>query len=231
MTSPPERIGDIPFPRFDDYFPDGRVYIDYGACRVAVTALVAELKVALYSVYGAFAYLPRNDFSDFHVGIHSGHGLRRWLRPTARFTIDGVEPFEPYPRGSALPMFEWGVNWCFAQRFNQYVLLHAGALALGERAVIMAATPGSGKSTLAAALMLRGLRLLSDEFGVLDPETGLLLPMLKPVALKNRSIEVIREFSDQAVLGPVFPETRKGDVAPLAPDIASAEAVGRAARS
>ncbi|MBK7814570.1 MAG: HprK-related kinase A [Rhodocyclaceae bacterium] len=230
MTSPPERIGDIPLSRFDDYFPGGRVYIDYGACRVAVTAPVAELKAALHRVYGAFAYLRRNDFSDFHVGIHSGRGLRRWLRPTARFSIDGVEPFEPYPRDSALPMFEWGVNWCFAQRFNQYVLLHAGALALGDRAVIMAATPGSGKSTLAAALMLRGWRLLSDEFGVLDPASGLLLPMLKPVALKNRSIDVIREFSAEAVLGPVFPETRKGDVAHLAPDAASADAVGRPAR-
>ena len=72
MTSPPERIGDIPLSRFDDYFPGGRVYIDYGACRVAVTAPVAELKAALHRVYGAFAYLRRNDFSDFHVGIHSG---------------------------------------------------------------------------------------------------------------------------------------------------------------
>lgn len=230
MTSSPERISDVPFSRFDDYFPGGRVYIDYGACRVAATARVTELKAAFHQVYGAFVYLPRNDFSDFHVGIHPGRGLRRWLRPTVRFAIDGIEPFEPYPRGSALPMFEWGVNWCFAQRFNQYVLLHAGALALGDRAVIMAATPGSGKSTLAAALMLRGFRLLSDEFGVLDPATGLLLPMLKPVALKNRSIEVIREFSAKAVLGPVFPETRKGDVAHLAPDAASADAVGRPAR-
>ena len=230
MTSLPERIGDIPFSRFDDYFPGGRIFLDYGACRVAATMPAVAMKAAFYRVYGAFAYLPRNDFADFHVGIRPGRGLRRWLRPTVRFTIDGIEPFEPYPRGSALPMFEWGVNWCFAQRFNQYVLLHAGALALGDRAVIMAATPGSGKSTLAAALMLRGFRLLSDEFGVLDPASGLLLPMLKPVALKNRSIDVIREFSADAVLGPVFPETRKGDVAHLAPNTASVDAVAQPAR-
>ena len=84
MTSPPERIGDIPLSRFDDYFPGGRVYIDYGACRVAVTAPVAELKAALHRVYGAFAYLRRNDFSDFHVGIHSAAANRalqhRWRR-------------------------------------------------------------------------------------------------------------------------------------------------------
>ncbi len=125
---------------------------------------------------------------------------------------------------SALPLFEWGVNWCFAQRFNQYTLLHAGVLAIGDRAVVMAATPGSGKSTLSAAMMLSGFRLLSDEFGVLNPETGALLPMLKPVALKSRSIDVIRTFSEHARMGPTFVGTRKGDVAHLAPDPASVAA-------
>ena len=176
-------------------------------------------------MYGAFPFRQAQAFHDFHIRLDAGRGLRRWLRPTARFLIDGVEPFDPFPRENALPLFEWGVNWCFAQRFNQYVLLHAGALALDGRGVVMAATPGSGKSTLTAALMLSGFRLLSDEFGVLDPGAGELLPMLKPVALKNRSIDVIRDFSNVAVLGPVFAGTRKGDVAHLAPDAASAAEV------
>ena len=126
-------------------------------------------------VYRSFEYLPTADFADFHVVLDRGRGARRWLRPQARFSIDGVEPFEPFPLTSALPLFEWGVNWCFAQRFNQHVLLHAGVLAIGDRAVVMAATPGSGKSTLSAAMMLSGFRLLSDEFGVLNPEIGELL--------------------------------------------------------
>ena len=115
--------------------------------------------------------------------------MRRWVRPTARFLIDGVEPFDPFPRGNALPFFEWGVNWCFAQRFNQYVLLHAGVLALDDRAIIMAATPGSGKSTLAAGMMLAGFRLLSDEFGVLDPDDGTLLPMLKADCAQQERVD------------------------------------------
>lgn len=205
-------------------------YIDYGACVVRVRATAVPFAPVLRQVYGAFMLADTADFADFHVELLPGKGARRWLRPHARFSIDGVEPFEPFPRASALPLFEWGVNWCFGQRFNQHVLLHAGTLALDDRAVVMPAVPGSGKSTLAAAMMLSGFRLLSDEFGVLDPETGDLLPMLKPVALKNRSIDVIRAFSDHAVLGPVFPETRKGDVAHLAPDAASTLAVRRPAR-
>ncbi len=205
-------------------------FIDYGACVVRLRANAVPIAEVLRKVYGSFMLADSADFADFHVNLLPGKGVRRWLRPIARFSIDGVEPFEPFPRASALPLFEWGVNWCFGQRFNQYVLLHAGALALDDRAVVMPAVPGSGKSTLTAALMLRGLRLLSDEFGVLDPESGQLLPMLKPVALKNRSIDIIRKFSDAAILGPVFPETRKGDVAHLAPDEASAAAVHRPAR-
>jgi HprK-related kinase A len=208
----------------------GGCFIDYGACVVRVRAPAVPFAGVLSRVYGAFALHGAAPFADFHVQLLPGRGLRRWLRPTARFSIDGVEPFEPFPRASALPLFEWGVNWCFGQRFNQYVLLHAGTLALGDRAVVMPAVPGSGKSTLAAAMMLSGFRLLSDEFGVLDPDSGMLLPMLKPVALKNRSIAVIREYSARAILGPVFPETRKGDVAHLAPDGASAAAVREAAR-
>jgi HprK-related kinase A len=181
-------------------------------------------------VYGEFRFAGDAPFSDFHVQVSGGNGLRRWLRPQVRFTIDGVEPFEPFPRESVLALYEWGVNWCFSQRFNQYLLFHAGVVAIDDRAIILAATPGSGKSTLSAALMLSGFRLLSDEFGVLDPQAGTLQAMLKPIALKNRSIEIIRNLARGACFGPTNAGTRKGDVAHLAPDAASVAAVGRPAR-
>ena len=204
--------------------------IDYGACTVRLRATTPAFLAAFRAVYRSFDVRPAPDFADLHVRLVPGRGARRWLRPQTRFLIDGGEPFEPFPLSGPLPHYEWGVNWCFGQRFNQYVLLHAGALALDDRAAIMAAVPGAGKSTLAAALMLNGLRLLSDEFGVLDPESGNLLAMLKPVALKNQSIGVISAFSANARLGPVFTGTRKGDVAHLAPDAASVAAVRRPAR-
>ncbi len=184
-----------------------------------------------HRVYGAFRLSAQpSGFADYHIELRRGRGIRAVFRPQSRFLIDGIEPFAPFPVGNALPLFEWGVNWCFAQRFNQYVLLHAGALASEDKAIIMAAPPGSGKSTLAAAMMLRGFRLLSDEFGVLCPETGDLLPMLKPVALKNQSVELIRSFTADAVIGPLYTGTRKGDVAHLAPDEASVDALHRPAR-
>ncbi len=230
MSTQDGTFGTLPLSKLSSALEATSLNLDYGACRVKVVARDTRFEESLKVVYRAFRFIEDEPFSDFHVRLHPGSLARQLIRPTVHFTIDGVHPFDPFPLSDALPMFEWGINWCFAQRFNQYVLLHAGALALGDRAVIMAAVPGSGKSTLSAALMLRGFRLLSDEFGVLDPETGHLLPMLKPVALKNQSIDVIRSFSDEAWLGPTFKATRKGDVAHLAPDEKSVAAVRKSAK-
>ncbi len=230
MTSQLTRLYQCSRAETDFAFNGWGLIVDYGACAVRVRSRLTFFNRAFEQLYRCFEYLPAARFADFHVAMSSGHGVRRFFRRQARFLIDEIEPFEPFALTNAFPLYEWGVNWCFGQRFNQYVLFHSGALAIGDRAVVMAATPGSGKSTLTAAMMLRGFRLLSDEFGVLDPATGCMLPMLKPVALKNRSIDVIRSFSDTAFLGPTFPGTRKGDVAHLAPDACSVDSAHRPAR-
>jgi HprK-related kinase A len=131
--------------------------------------------------------------------------------------VENERPFEPFPADHGFALLEWGLNWAMAMRAQQYLLLHSAVLERDGRALILPAMPGSGKSTLAAALALRGWRLLSDEFGVVDPERHLLLPLPRAVPLKNQSIDVIRTFAPDAELGPIFPRTRKGDVAHLRP--------------
>ena len=223
-------LRDVPRSELAGWLAGEGVCVDYGACIVRVRSKVPEFAAAFHEVYRHFSLSFQADFTDLHVDMLPGSRLRRWLRPQSRFLIDRFQPFEPFAASQALPHYEWGVNWSFGQRFNQYVLLHAGTLALGDRALLLPATPGSGKSTLTAALMLAGFRLLSDEFGVLCPESGELLPMVKPVALKNASIDVIRRFAPDPELGPTFPGTRKGDVAHLAPDASSVGGVRRSAR-
>src|SRR5262249_18635431 len=51
----------------------------------------------------------------------------------------------------------------------------------------------------------------------LDPLDGLAVPLARPVSLKNQSIDVIRKFAPDAVIGPVAYETIKGSVAHLKP--------------
>lgn len=202
----------------------GGLWLDLGAAVVRVQSDVRVLAEQLRSVYRSFPFVDAADTADVHLVVRRATGLRRWVRPQVRLRCDGLHPFEPFPADSPLPLLEWGCNWMIGRRLNDVLLLHAGALERDGAALLLPATPGSGKSTLTAALMLRGWRLLSDEFGVFDPDAGVFRAMLKPVALKNESIAVIRGRGGDALLGPAFPRTRKGTVAHLAPD---ARAVAR----
>jgi HprK-related kinase A len=161
--------------------------------------------------------LPGRQFEDFTVRLARPRGLRRFYRPQVHFATDSETPFQPFPVDHAFPHFEWGLNWLVATRAHHYLMFHAAILERQGRALMLPAIPGSGKSTLCAALMLRGWRLLSDEFGLYRPENGLLESMPRPIPLKNESIELIRSYDSSAVLGPVYPKTRKGDVAHLKP--------------
>ena len=158
---------------------------------------------------------PEQHFNDFSVHLKRPRNAHRYLRPQVSFEAGSEAPFEPFPLDHCFPHFEWGMNWLIATQAHHYLMFHAAVLERHGQALVMPAFPGSGKSTLCAALMLKGWRLLSDEFGLYRPETGLLEALPRPIPLKNESIDVIREYSADAVFGPTYPKTRKGDVAHL----------------
>ena len=87
--------------------------------------------------------------------------------------------------------------------------------------IIMPGVPGAGKSTLCAALGLTGWRILSDEHALIQPGTAQVVPLCRPVSLKNESIEVIRSFDPGAIFGPVSKDTHKGTVAHMKADLAA----------
>ena len=169
-------------------------------------------------------------FHDFTVNLKRPMDLHRFLRPQIVFETDQKAPFEPFPLDHSFPHFEWGLNWLIATQAHQYLMFHSAVLERNGRALILPAVPSSGKSTLCAALMLRGWRLLSDEFGLYRPETGLLESLPRPIPLKNESIDIIRGYSKDAVFGPTYTNTRKGDVAHLRPSPDSASRVGEPAK-
>jgi HprK-related kinase A len=192
------------------------LWIDIGVGTVRVQSDSRALAAQLQTAYEQFPLVDQASWADLHVQIRRPPGARRWIRPQIRFQCDGRLPFDAFPADSPLPLFEWGCNWLIGQRFNDLLLLHAGAVERDGLSLVLPATPGSGKSTLTAALSQHGWRLLSDEFGAFDHESGSFRAVLKPIALKNQSIDVIRRFSPRAVFGPEFPKTRKGTVAHLA---------------
>ena len=191
--------------------------LDFGAARVRIRSDVPELPPMLRALYGGYAIEDPAGLCDVTVKLRRARGLRRWVRPQVELLIDGGIELEPFPRDTPLPLLEWGMNYALATRLCCYLLLHSGVVERHGRAVLLPAAPGSGKSTLTAALALRGFRLLSDEFAVVRFSDGQLQALLRPVALKNESIDVIARFAPGAVIGPRFPKTHKGTVAHLAP--------------
>lgn len=197
-----------------------------GAARFRVRSDIPDLVNPLTTVYGRFPVEPAAGFCDVTASVLKVRGMRRYLRPQIEFVVDGASPFEPFPASVHLPLLEWGLNFAFTERCTHYLLLHSGTVERGGVGIVMPAVPGSGKSTLTAGMVgSRRFRLLSDEFGVLSMETGLLQPMPRPVALKNASIDVIRSRFPGITLGPVFHGTRKGDVAHMAADEVSVAAI------
>ena len=151
-------------------------------------------------------------FVDFDIEILPGAGLRRFIRPQARFLLDGIEPFLPLPAAQAAPFFEWGLNWALASRPLGYLVMHAAVVARDDAALVMPGVPGAGKSTLCAALtFLDRWRLLSDELAILEPDHRQLHPCPRPICLKNESIGVAAAM-DGVRLGPIYHDTRKGSV-------------------
>jgi HprK-related kinase A len=194
--------------------------IDLGAARVRIRSDVPQLPAVLQRVYGAFTPEAPGGVYDVTATLRRKRGLRRYLHPQVEILIDGSVDFEPFPADTALPLLEWSMNYALAQRACWCLLLHAGVVERNGRAIVLPAMPGAGKSTLTAALAARGFRLLSDEFGVVGLDDSLLSPLLRPLALKNESIDVIRRFAPDAILGPRYPKTHKGTVAHVAPTAA-----------
>ncbi len=181
--------------------------------HVRLRSPLAGVRRHVQTFYGATPQMGAGSFVDFDVQLLPAAGLRRWWHPQARFLLDGQEPFFPLPAAEAGPMFEWGLNWCVAQRPLGLLVMHAAVVANAQGdAIMMPGFPGAGKSTLCAALvLLRAWRLLSDELTLLEPASGLVRAHPRPIALKNSSIAVVRGFA-QARLGPVYLGTRKGDI-------------------
>jgi HprK-related kinase A len=198
--------------------------LDFGAARARVRTALPELAAMLHAVYGGYPAEEASGMFDLTVELRRVRGVRGFIRPQCELLCDGVRELEPFPLDTPLPVLEWGTNYAIATRLFCYLLLHAGVVERGGRAIVMPALPGSGKSTLTAALSLRGFRLLSDEFGVVRLGDARLLRMLRPLALKNESIDVIQRFEPGAVIGPRFPKTHKGTVAHLAPQASHVDA-------
>lgn len=194
------------------------VWLRTGPFSLKIQSRFPYVAQGLTELYGQFEVRNAHEsFADFHVSVNPPATVRRWVRPQAFFSFDGMRPFKPLPSDQAFPMLEWGLNWCVSTQAHHYLIIHAAVVEKNGRAAILPAPPGSGKSTLTAGLVLSGWRLLSDELSLIDRKTGLLHPLPRPISLKNSSIDVIRAFAPDAYINRASHDTAKGTVAHMRP--------------
>jgi HprK-related kinase A len=182
------------------------VQVEIGPFLVRIRSELAGVGEYLERLYTDFPMREGGD-GHFDVAVVAGRGASRWVRPQARLVISGARPFLPLPAHLAGPSMEWGLNWCVGNSAHRWVAVHAAVVERGGRVLILPAPPSSGKSTLCAALICAGWRLFSDEFALIDPDSGLVLPIPRPLSLKEASIEVIRRRDPQVVFGPEAHDT------------------------
>jgi len=188
-----------------------------------------EVHRAVTHLYRAHLQVPSSDFVDFDVEVARPANWRRWWKPQVVFLLDGRDPFNPLPGDQGFPLLEWGMNWCIYSLCHQHLTLHAAVVERGGRALILPAPSGSGKSTLCAALLFSGWRLLSDELTLLCPQQRNVIPIPRPVSIKNQSIEVLQRFAPAIEFGSKVLETSKGVVAHFRPPAEAVAALDRRA--
>lgn len=208
--------------------PSLRVLLTSGGLNLSTPPFIFRIRSNLASVatsvakaYSDFQAVDAPCRIDFDLELFPVTGIRRWLKPLVTLAIDGGAPFDPLPMPQAYPLLEWGMNWCVTSTAHHLMMCHSAVLAWNDYAVVLPAPPGSGKSTLCAALALSGWRLLSDELALLDPETLSLVPFVRPVSLKNASIEVIGHRYREAIFTAPVSDTIKGTVAHMRPPTGS----------
>lgn len=188
-----------------------------GPYNYSVESKLPRIAEGLRTLYPDYM-LSTPAFVDYPVSINHC-GLSSRLQRKVEFLFDFQRAFGLIPLKQAYAFLEWGMNWCVSMHANEYLKLHAAVIAKDNKAIIMPGVPGAGKSTLCAALALQGWRVLSDEHALIPMGSTDVVPLCRPISLKNKSIEVIQAFDHRAVFGPQSEDTHKGTVAHMKADL------------
>jgi hypothetical protein len=164
-----------------------------------------------------------------------------------RFAGTGVHPERYGPLGSILEWITEQLVLHFVKRCPEFVWLHAGAVELHGRALLLPGPSGRGKSTLAGCLCRLGHPFLSDDLVPLDPGTNRLHPFpVAPAARQDVGVELppdrLRELrkvtlhlSHQqvgrapvplgALVFPCYTRGHPGGLSPISPATAAVELI------
>lgn len=146
-----------------------RADISLGQFNPATSAEIAGLPTVVVREIAKLAV--RVPLRSINGGEVFTDGLRLSWRQEATFDMFDGERIEYLPgqhwRGS-LPLAFFSTTTALTLAWRGLIPLHATAVEIGGRAVLIAGPPAAGKSTLAAGLIDRGARLISDDLSVIS---------------------------------------------------------------
>jgi hypothetical protein len=114
-------------------------------------------------------------------------------------TVGGTVLMDQGSLDVALGMLDSHIRLHIGAHATDWTFVHAGAVALGGRALVIPGESFSGKSTLVKALVERGAVYYSDEYAVLDRH-GRVHPYPRPLRMR---MATARQDHDVAGLGAV----------------------------
>jgi len=208
------KLGDISRADLRDALAGAGCSIHFGPFVLRAKTNDARLLATFRHLY-AHHSLANEEIADATISVDVGRDCRRPWRRQARLRVDRDHQISTMPSSMAGPLMESGLNLAIALRAHTFLQVHAGCLEKNGRAIIMPAASGSGKSTLCASLLNAGWRLFSDEFAVIVPESGDVVPVPRGVSLKNASIAIAKMIHPEAEFSPVVTGTPKGSVSVL----------------
>jgi hypothetical protein len=107
-------------------------------------------------------------------------------------TINGRSAIEHASLEVALGLIDADIRMLIATKTSDWIFVHAGVVALANRALIIPGTSFSGKTTLVRALVEIGATYYSDEYAVLD-EDGMVHPYPRRLSIRSEDGSVSTE--------------------------------------
>lgn len=151
------------------------------------------------------------------------------IAKVGRFFTEGGKKIVIEPVAGAqepeLRVFTLGTSFGVLCHQRGLLPLHASAVRLDGKAVVIAGNSGQGKSTLSAALRARGHALVGDDLAVIDPPSSLILPaypqhklspdVLKTLGFKHEGLQANRQGMTRFCV----PASDSFDPSPLSPSV------------
>lgn len=190
------------------------IAIDSGLYRFSLSGIPDSIKTELKALYGErLTECSKQGYFDFSLSVQSTSLMRSYFRRQRVVSVEGQKPFNPISVHHILPSIEWSMNWAVAAFQHTRLSMHSSVVVKNDKAIIIPASSGSGKSTLATLLGYAGWQMFSDEMALIDPDTLNVNPLYRPASLKNKSIDVVSQRCQHAVISSTTFGTHKGDIA------------------